>query len=155
MDVYFILADLVAIVHAAYVLFVIIGFVLILAGIARGWDWVRDFRFRVGHLAAIAIVCVLWLTGIACPLTLLENRLREIDGSTGYSHDFIAYWVDWLVFYDLPSWVFTVAYSAFALANAALFVVAPPRSLFLVQECPNANITRRNAGPPDNTIQRR
>jgi uncharacterized protein DUF2784 len=124
---YLILADLAAIVHATYVLFVTIGFVLILTGIARGWEWVRGFWFRVAHLLAIAIVSAQWLAGVACPLTVLENRLRELAGATGYSHDFVAYWVDWLIFYNLPLWVFTVAYPAFGLMIAALFMIAPPR----------------------------
>jgi len=127
MVAYLILADLVAVVHAAYVLFVVVGLILIVAGIARGWEWIRGFRFRLAHLLAIAIVCAQWFAGVACPLTVLENRLREMGGATGYSHDFVAYWVDWLIFYDLPSWVFTIAYPAVGAAIAALFILAPPR----------------------------
>ncbi|MGO9058341.1 MAG: DUF2784 domain-containing protein [Candidatus Binataceae bacterium] len=124
---YLILADLVAIVHAAYVLFVLIGLVLIVAGIAKGWQWVRGFWFRVAHLLAIAIVCAQWLARVACPLTILENRLREMGGATGYAHDFVAYWVDWLIFYNLPPWIFTVAYPGLGVVIAALFIIAPPR----------------------------
>ena len=124
---YLILADLVAIVHAAYVLFVVIGLVLIVAGIATGWQWVRGFWFRAAHLLAIAIVCAQWLARVACPLTILENRLREMGGASGYTHDFVAYWVDWLIFYNLPPWVFTVAYPACGIVIAAPFVIAPPR----------------------------
>jgi hypothetical protein len=127
MVTYLILADIVAIVHAGYVLFVTAGFVLILTGIARGWEWVRGFWFRVAHLLAIAIVAVEWLVGVACPLTVLENRLREMGGATGFPHDFVAYWLDWLIFYNLPTWVFSVAYAAFGLMIAVMFVMAPPR----------------------------
>jgi len=123
---YLILADTVAIVHAVYVLFVIGGLGLILIGIARKWEWVRSFWFRLAHLAAIGLVCVQWLVGAACPLTVLENRLREMGGGTAYSHDFVAYWVDWLIFYDLPPWVFSVAYTAFGALIAAVFITAPP-----------------------------
>ena len=120
--VYRILADLVAIVHAAIVLFVTVGSVLILIGIAKGWGWIRGLRFRVVHLLAIAIVCGEWLAGVQCLLTVLENRLRDMGGGSGYP-----YWVDWLIFYDLPSWFFTFAYLAFGLVIAAVFVMAPPR----------------------------
>jgi hypothetical protein len=51
---FLLLADGVAVVHAAYVAFVAIGFALIVAGLAMHWDWVRAFWFRVAHLGAIA-----------------------------------------------------------------------------------------------------
>lgn len=116
-----------AIVHLGYILFVVVGMALILAGVARGWAWVRDARFRIAHLAAIVLVCIEWMVGIQCPLTTLENRLRAACGSIGYPHDFLGYWVDRLVFYNLPEWIFAVAYLGFALAVAAVFIIAPPQ----------------------------
>src|SRR5271168_676852 len=124
---YLIAADVVAIVHAAYVTFVIGGLALILIGIARGWEWVRGPWFRIAHLLAIVMVCAQWFAGIACPLTVLENRLREMAGGSGYPHNFVGYWADWLIFYDLPRWVFSVAYTTFALTVAGVFIIAPPR----------------------------
>ena len=49
MNHYLLLADLVAVFHAAYVAFVTIGFVLIAIGIAMRWEWVRAFWFRAAH----------------------------------------------------------------------------------------------------------
>lgn len=126
-SLYLIAADIVAIVHLGYVLFVVAGMALIVAGIARGWEWVRDVRFRIAHLAAIVLVCVEWLAGIQCPLTILENRLCAAGGAIVYSHDFFGYWADRLVFYDLPPWIFSVAYIGFALAVAGVFIIAPPQ----------------------------
>src|SRR5947209_16622001 len=103
---YRLLADCVAIVHAGYVAFVVIGFVLAIAGIARGWEWVRGFWFRVAHLTAIALVCAESFFGIACPLTTLEDRLRTLSGITGPPRDFVGYWIDRLIFYDFPPSVF-------------------------------------------------
>lgn len=145
---YRILADLVAILHAAIVLFVTVGFVLIFIGIARGWEWIRGFRFRIAHLLAITIVCGQWLAGLQCPLTVLENRLREAGGATGYRHDFVAYWVDWLIFYNLPSWVFTTAYFAFGLVIAAGFVIAPPRWPARAQRGRGLSSGQTGSGPP-------
>ncbi len=127
MRAYLILADLVAVVHGIYVLFVIIGLTLILAGLVRKWEWVRGFWFRVGHLFAILIVCAQSLAGIPCPLTVLENRLREMVGAASYSHGFVGYWVDWLIFYNLPPSVFSAAYATLGCVIVALFVIAPPR----------------------------
>jgi uncharacterized protein DUF2784 len=126
MNLYVVMADAVALAHAAYAVFVVAGFVLIVAGIIMRWRWVRDFRFRLVHLAAIVLVCAESLIGVECPLTSLENRLRTVGGATGYPRDFIGYWIDRLVFYDFPPSYFALAYLSFAILVAATFVVAPP-----------------------------
>ncbi len=123
---YGLLADAVAIVHAGYIAFVVAGFALIIVGIVAGWGWVRRFWFRAAHLAAIVLVCAESFTGIACPLTILEDRLRTMGGTASYSRDFVGYWLDRLIFYDFPPWVFIAAYIAFALMVATAFIIAPP-----------------------------
>jgi hypothetical protein len=127
MAIYKILADLVVFVHGAYVSFVVFGFLLILVGAFRRWQWVRGFVFRVAHLAAIAIVCGEAMLQIECPLTTLENYFRREGGQSGYAADFVGHWVHELIFFDAPPWVFTVAYIAFGLIVLATFVFAPPR----------------------------
>jgi len=52
------LADVILVVHFAFVLFVVGGFALILAGAALGWAWIRNPAFRYAHLAAIVFVRV-------------------------------------------------------------------------------------------------
>ena len=69
-------ADLILIVHFAFVLFVIGGLALIWIGYAAGWPAVRNFRFRVLHLAAMVFVAGEALLGVMCPLTSLEDVLR-------------------------------------------------------------------------------
>ena len=85
-------ADLVVTFHVSYIAFVVLGMLAILVGIARGWAWVRNPRFRVAHLVAIAIVAVQALLGVACPLTTLENALRLRAGQATYPGAFIGYW---------------------------------------------------------------
>jgi hypothetical protein len=122
-----ILADLVVTVHAAYVGFVVFGLVAILAGYAMQWQWVRDPYFRLAHLAAILFVCAEAFGGWVCPLTTLEDAMRQRAGQAAYAGDFIGYWLDWLIFYNAPQWVFTTLYTAFgALVLATLWLV-PPR----------------------------
>jgi hypothetical protein len=48
------LADIVLIVHFAFVAFVVGGLALVWIGAVLGWAWVRNFWFRAAHLAAIA-----------------------------------------------------------------------------------------------------
>jgi hypothetical protein len=124
---YRLLADLIVAVHAAYVGFVVIGLVLILVGIARGWRWVRNCWFRVAHLVAILIVAVEAIFDIACPLTVWEFRLRAWGGQTVNNGTFIGNLLHELIFYEAPPWAFTTAYVGFALLVALTFVLAPPR----------------------------
>ncbi len=116
-------ADAVLVVHVLFVLFVVGGFALILAGAGR-WDWVHNRAFRIAHLAAIVFVAVETLLGFTCPLTLWEDVLR----STGREErSFVGRWLRWLLYYDLPEWVFAVAYASFALAVIACWRAVPPR----------------------------
>jgi Protein of Unknown function (DUF2784) len=118
------LADAVLIVHVLFVLFVVGGFALILAGAGR-WSWIRNRTFRISHVAAIVFVAAEALLGVTCPLTRWEDTLR----ATGHDErSFIGRWLAWLLYYDLPEWVFALAYAAFALAVIGCWWVVPPRA---------------------------
>jgi polyferredoxin len=119
------LADVILVVHFAFVLFVVGGFALIIAGAAAGWRWIRNRTFRYAHLAAIVFVAAEALVGAACPLTVWEDLLRS-GAAAGPS--FIGRWVSRLLYYDFPEWVFTVAYVAFAIAVAVTLWLVPPRT---------------------------
>ena len=118
------LADTVLVVHALLVLFIVGGFVAIWVGAGVGWPWVRDRLFRLFHLSAIGVVAALALLGIACPLTVLEDRLRT--GTAG-TEGFLQHWVSRLLYYDLPAWVFTLGYALFALLVLLAWFLVPPR----------------------------
>lgn len=116
-------ADLILLLHFAFVLFVVGGLALTWIGYAAGWAWVRNFKFRALHLAAIVFVAGQALAGVMCPLTIWEDALRGVASDKG----FIARWVHALMFYSAPPWVFTLLYVAFALVVAATFWLIPPR----------------------------
>src|SRR6266478_4235 len=97
-NAYTILADAIVIIHAAYVAFVIGGLVAILIGAAMRWRWTRSLAFRITHLAAIALVCLESIVGVMCPLTSLENSMRQRAGATRYPDDFVAYWAHRAIF---------------------------------------------------------
>jgi Protein of Unknown function (DUF2784) len=120
-------ADGVVVFHATYVLFILVGQLLILLGVLLRWNWIRNFRFRVLHLLAISFVVFESLAGIVCPLTTLEQYLREKAGQASYRGDFIANLVHEYLFYDLEPWIFTTIYSVFGLLVLACFLAAPPR----------------------------
>ena len=117
-------ADAVLIVHVLFVLFVVGGFALILAG-ARRWRWVRNRAFRIAHLAAILLVAAEALLGVTCPLTYWEDVLRAAGRE---ERSFVGRWLAWLLYYDLPEWAFALAYAAFALAVIWSWRAIPPRA---------------------------
>ncbi len=117
------LADFILIVHFAFVLFVVLSLPLIWIGAVAGWRWIRSFRYRITHLAAILIVSAEAAAGIWCPLTLWEDALR----GTTPDKSFIARWIHALLFYDLPAWMFTTAYFSFAALVALTWWRIPPQ----------------------------
>jgi len=116
------LADVVLVVHFAFVAFVVGGLAAIWIGAAAGWRWVRNFWFRVLHLAAICFVATEALLGVMCPLTVWEDALRGRESESG----FIARWIHSVMFFELQPWVFTLAYAAFAVVVALTFRFVPP-----------------------------
>lgn len=118
------LADLVLVLHFAYVLFVVGGLPLIWIGYALDWRWVRNWWFRVLHFASIAFVAIEALVGAVCPLTWLEDALRA--GRLGDA-GFIERWLRAMLFWDFPGWVFALAYILFAAVVGITFVLLPPR----------------------------
>lgn len=124
---YQLLADAVLLLHFAVIVFVVGGLMVVLAGNAAGWRWVNGWWFRLAHLLAIGVVVVQSWLGQLCPLTILESWLRVQAGAQAYQQSFIEHWVQRIIYYDIPLWVFTLLYTAFA----ALVVLAwwryPPR----------------------------
>ncbi len=132
---YGILADIVGLVHFAYVSFVVVGLLLILIGIPFGWRWTRDYRFRLVHLLMILIVALESLGGIMCPLTTWENDLRVWAGQPPGGDSFVADFLNHVMFFDTDEdnewlgndhWVFKSAYVSFAALVVMTFFLAPP-----------------------------
>lgn len=121
------LADIVLALHAAIVLFIVAGLPLIVIGKLAGWAWVNRWRFRLLHLAAIAIVVAQAWLGLDCPLTVLEWQLRGAGAPDGHADGFIAHWLARFLYHRFPTWVFTLAYTVFGLAVALAWWHYPPK----------------------------
>ena len=101
--------------HALFVAFVVLGLVLIIIGKFAAWGWVRNAWFRFAHLAAIGVVVLQAWIGMVCPLTTWEMALRARAGDAVYSGAFIAHWLESILYYQAPAWVFAVCYTLFAM----------------------------------------
>ena len=121
-----ILADAVLLLHALFVVFVVTALLLIMVGGYRQWSWVRSWRFRIIHLASIALVVAQSWAGLLCPLTNLEMWLRNRAGAAIYEGSFIQYWLQRFLYHEAPLWIFGVAYTAFGLLVVIAWLRFPP-----------------------------
>ncbi len=126
MQHYLFLADAVLVLHFVIVIFVVGGLVLIVSGNLLRWRWVNALWFRLAHVSAIGVVVAQAWLGKVCPLTTLESWLRVQAGSGSYDKSFIEHWVQRLLFFEAPFWVFTVVYTLFGLIVLAIWWYFPP-----------------------------
>ena len=123
---YILAADALLITHALFVVFVVLGLVSIYLGFWFSWRWVRNYWFRILHLGGIGLVVLEAWTGIMCPLTVWEMKLREKAGQSIYEGSFIQHWLQSFLYYEAPDWVFLVVYTIFgSLVLASWFFVRP------------------------------
>jgi hypothetical protein len=94
---YRVLADAVVIFHAMFIVFTVLGGLLVLR-----WP-----KLAFLHIPAAAWgVIVQVIVGGQCPLTPLEWYFRERGGESGYGESFIDHYLTSLIYVDdPPSWV--------------------------------------------------
>jgi hypothetical protein len=77
------LADVVVVAHLGFVVFVVLGGLAVLRWPRLAWV----------HLPAAAWGVLIEFAGWICPLTPLENALRQAGGGSGYGGGFIDHYV--------------------------------------------------------------
>lgn len=80
---YGLLADLVVVVHLGFVVFVVVGGLLVLR-----WGWVAWL-----HLPSALWGALIEFFGWMCPLTPLEQWLRRRAGEAGYEGGFVEHYI--------------------------------------------------------------
>lgn len=81
--IYRLLADLVVLLHASFILFALLGGLLVLRH--RRWLWL--------HIPAAIWAAAVVIGGWICPLTYLENALRRASAQAGYDGSFIEHYL--------------------------------------------------------------
>lgn len=123
---FLIAADVILIIHVAFVIFVVFGLLTIYVGHFLKWSWIRNFWFRISHLIAISIVVLQSWMGMFCPLTAWEMSLRKGVSDATYSGSFIQHSLQSILYYSAPEWVFVLCYTAFGcLVLGSWFIVKP------------------------------
>ncbi|HEY3005856.1 MAG TPA: DUF2784 domain-containing protein [Kribbellaceae bacterium] len=86
--VYRLLADLVVIVHFAFIVFIAVGGLLV-------WRWPRLMWLHAPALAwGVAIITI----GFTCPLTPLEKHLQRLAGQRGYAGGFVDHYIENVIY---------------------------------------------------------
>ena len=83
-----ILADAVALLHLLFILFVVLGGLLLLRWPSLIWL----------HLPAAVWGVVIEVAGLTCPLTRIENSLLRKAGRAGYDEGFVAHYIFALIY---------------------------------------------------------
>ncbi|MBH89049.1 MAG: hypothetical protein CMF71_02300 [Magnetovibrio sp.] len=117
------IADIVLLFHFCIVLFITLGFFLIPIGYKLGWEWVKDRKLRMLHFVMILFVAIEAVLGITCPLTSIEQNLRGIN----QSKSFVAYWIEQIVYWDLPTQFFLFLYCIFLGWTFLVWRLCPPK----------------------------
>ena len=121
------LAEATLVVHFGIVLFNVFGLVAIPIGAWRGWRFVRVLWWRALHLAILGIVALQAVLQRACFLTLWQSDLLDAAGQQAARTPLLARWIDRLLFWPLPAWVFAALYLAICLYTLALWFLVPPQ----------------------------
>ncbi|HUK60148.1 MAG TPA: DUF2784 domain-containing protein [Stellaceae bacterium] len=113
--------------HMGVIAFNVVGLVAIPLGAWRRWGFVRNLWLRALHLGALVIVALQALLGQACFLTIWQSDLLARAGEPTSAEPLIERWVEAIVFWNLPIWVFAALYCAVALYTIALWRLVPPQ----------------------------
>jgi hypothetical protein len=125
------LADLVLVIHFAFLAFVVVGGVLVVRWPKMAWL----------HLPAVIWGALIEFSGWICPLTPLENDLRHRAGEAGYAGGFIAHYVMRILYPDGLTRGVQVVLGLLVLAlNAAIY------GTMLARARHNRNVSASRAG---------
>ena len=112
--------------HFAVVLFNVFWLVAVPLGAWFGWPFVRSFRWRIIHLAALVAVAAQAAVGRLCFLTILQNDLQAASCGAARPSLLTRIVMD-AIYWPLPDWVFAPLYMLALAFATILWITVPPR----------------------------
>lgn len=104
-------ADLTVVVHFAFIIFVIFGALL-----------VRKYPgLKYAHWVSLGYGLLVEVFNWYCPLTLLEQYLRDRGGRHAYDRSFLVHYLDRLIYWDVPQWVLIAGAAVVAALNIVFY----------------------------------
>ncbi|HEY1880773.1 MAG TPA: DUF2784 domain-containing protein [Caulobacteraceae bacterium] len=117
------MAQWVLALHLAIIAFNLSGLIVIPIGAWRRWAFVREPIWRLAHIVSMATVAVQAAAGRACFLTDWQDALS----GAAAGQPLIMRWVNSVIFWPLPMWVFEALYLVLFAYTVALLWWVPPR----------------------------
>lgn len=116
------LADIILIIHFVVIVFVLSIFIFVPYGYSEGWEWVRKKKIRYLHLFIISFVSIESVLGLICPLTILENSLRQKITT----ESFVSQYLSKIIYFNFPSIFFIFLYFFGLGLTLGLHIKYPP-----------------------------
>ena len=86
--------------------------------------------FRTIHLGGIVYVAVLTVSGKYCPLTILENRLRQqYNTELTYPGSFVIHYIEKIVYPEADFLLFVIPTTMIAVFTVLMFIIRPPAKI--------------------------
>ncbi|MDP2943679.1 MAG: DUF2784 domain-containing protein [Candidatus Omnitrophota bacterium] len=129
---YKILADIIVVMHFAWILFMLVGFILTIK--CFWWKGFFDkWLFRTIHLFGIIYVSSLAVLRQYCPLTILENNLRaRYDPSLVYPGSFMVHYIEKLVYPDINPLIIQIPTTFITVFTVVVFIIRPPAKIRMI-----------------------
>jgi hypothetical protein len=105
-------ADVTALFHLLFILFVVFGAVL--GRRSSPWKWL--------HIACMGYGVLIEVFYWYCPLTYVEQYLRDKAGRGAYSEPFIEHYLNKLIYLDVPQWTLIAAAALVLTLNAGAYL---------------------------------
>jgi hypothetical protein len=119
-------ATLILLIHLGIVAFNVFGLAVIPVGGWLRWNFVRGFWWRFVHMLSLAVVALQAVLGRACFLTIWERALQA-NADAAEPSPMIATWINSVLYWPLPLWVFAAGYVGVLLYALMLWRWVPPR----------------------------
>src|SRR3989338_4190805 len=130
--IYKILADIIVLMHFAWILFMLWGFILTLWGFFHK-EFFEKWLFRTVNLFGIAYVSLLAIMGRYCPLTIWENALRaKYDSGLTYPGSFMIYYFEKFVYPDVNPLIIQIPTTFIAVFTVVVFIIRPPAKIKMI-----------------------
>ena len=118
------LANIVTIVHIAYFVFVVGGFITI---VARQSRWAFNPWFRIVHLLSVFVVLAEDAMGFNCPLNVAESSLRSPETGGAEAASGLGYLLDLLLHHTISEQMLDGMYWTLGGGSVLLLFLVPPR----------------------------
>jgi len=117
-----VVADLILIGHFCIVLFITFGLLILPFGYLFNLHWTRNRKLRLVHISLMGLITLEALVGITCPLTRIENSLRNVD----HYETFISYWLKQVIYWEVPADFFSILYLTCSYWLLLFWFIHPP-----------------------------